>query len=149
MDAKVTKFINAGLVVLGTSALLFLRSRKRLPPTVQGWLIFGGLISEITKQKYGLKVSTHYCKALESDLSQEEVHQLTVLTFGPDVVYDADCSVRPEQFSFFTQSLRVNKLKVYVDQMVVEVEVYATILEAILECLLWFNWFNIFSYYAE
>ncbi|ERM98282.1 hypothetical protein AMTR_s01010p00008820, partial [Amborella trichopoda] len=139
MDAKVTKFINAGLVVLATllvakpiTALLFLRSRKRLPPTVQGWLIFGGLIrvpkawkslySEITKQKYGLKVSTHYCKALESDLSQEEVYQLTVLTFGPDVVYDADCSVRPEQFRFFTQSLRVNKLKVYVDQMVVEVE---------------------------
>jgi sterol 14-demethylase len=46
-----------------------------------------------------------------------------VPTFGPGVVFDVDYSIRQEQFRFFTESLRVSKLKGYVDQMVVEAEV--------------------------
>ncbi|ERN06120.1 sterol 14-demethylase [Amborella trichopoda] len=157
MDAKDNKFLNAGLVVLATlvvakliTALLFSRSRKRLPPTVQGWPIFGGLIRFLKgpivmlREEYpklgsvftvkllnknitffiGPEVSTHFFKAPESDLSQQEVYQFNVPTFGPGVVFDVDYSVRQEQFRFFTESLRVNKLKGYVDQMVVEAEDY-------------------------
>jgi hypothetical protein len=46
-----------------------------------------------------------------------------VPTFGPGVVFDVEYSIRQEQFRFFTEALRVNKLKGYVDQMVVEAEV--------------------------
>jgi sterol 14-demethylase len=51
------------------------------------------------------------------------VYQFNVPTFGPGVVFDVDYSIRQEQFRFFTESLRVSKLKGYVDQMVVEAEV--------------------------
>lgn len=63
------------------------------------------------------------------DLSQQEVYQFNVPTFGPGVVFDVDYSVRQEQFRFFTESLRVSKLKSYVDQMVVEAEVYLVLLD--------------------
>ncbi|KAH7834385.1 hypothetical protein Vadar_015473 [Vaccinium darrowii] len=43
---------------------------------------------------------------------------------GLAVVFDVDYSVRQEQFRFFTESLRVNKLKGYVDQMVMEAQDY-------------------------
>lgn len=63
------------------------------------------------------------------ELSQQEVYQFNVPTFGPGVVFDVDYSVRQEQFRFFTESLRVSKLKSYVDQMVVEAEVYLVLLD--------------------
>ena len=71
----------------------------------------------------GPEVSAHFFKAPESDLSQQEVYQFNVPTFGPGVVFDVDYSVRQEQFRFFTEALRVNKLKGYVDMMVTEAEV--------------------------
>lgn len=72
----------------------------------------------------GPEVSAHFFKAPESDLSQQEVYQFNVPTFGPGVVFDVDYSVRQEQFRFFTEALRVNKLKSYVNQMVSEAEDY-------------------------
>ncbi|KAL9268616.1 Sterol 14-demethylase-like protein [Drosera capensis] len=72
----------------------------------------------------GPEVSAHFFKAPETDLSQQEVYRFNVPTFGPGVVFDVDYQVRQEQFRFFTEALRVNKLKSYVDQMVSEAEDY-------------------------
>ncbi|KAF7830683.1 sterol 14-demethylase-like [Senna tora] len=43
------------------------------------------------------EVSAHFFKAPESDLSQQEVYQFNVPTFGPGVVFDVDYSIRQEQ----------------------------------------------------
>lgn len=131
------------------SALIMPRSGKRLPPVVKTLPIVGGLLRfmkgpiVMLREEYpklgsvftlnlvnkkitfliGPEVSAHFFKAPESDLSQQEVYQFNVPTFGPGVVFDVDYSVRQEQFRFFTEALRVNKLKGYVDQMVMEAEV--------------------------
>ena len=131
------------------SVLIMPKSKKRLPPVVKTWPLIGGLVRfmkgpiVMIRQEYsklgsvftlnlahkkitfliGPEVSAHFFKASESDLSQQEVYQFNVPTFGPGVVFDVDYSVRQEQFRFFTESLRVNKLKGYVDQMVTEAEV--------------------------
>lgn len=132
------------------SALLIPKSRKRLPPTVKAFPVIGGLLRFLKgpvvmlREEYpklgsvftlnllnknitffiGPEVSAHFFKAPEADLSQQEVYQFNVPTFGPGVVFDVDYSVRQEQFRFFTESLRVTKLKGYVDQMVTETEDY-------------------------
>ncbi|CAH9052249.1 unnamed protein product [Cuscuta epithymum] len=132
------------------AALIIPRSRKRLPPTVKSWPLVGGLIRfmkgpvVMLQEEYpklgsvftlnllhmkitfliGPEVSAHFFKAPETDLSQQEVYQFNVPTFGPGVVFDVDYSVRQEQFRFFTESLRVTKLKGYVDMMVMEAEDY-------------------------
>ncbi|KAK6136648.1 hypothetical protein DH2020_029592 [Rehmannia glutinosa] len=124
--------------------------KKRLPPTVRAWPVLGGLIRfmkgpvVMLREEYpklgsvftlkllnknitfliGPEVSAHFFKAPESDLSQQEVYQFNVPTFGPGVVFDVDYTIRQEQFRFFTEALRVNKLKGYVDQMVMEAEDY-------------------------
>ena len=131
------------------SALVMPKSKKCLPPVVKSWPVFGGLVRFLKgpvvmlREEYpklgsvftlnllnknitffiGPEVSAHFFKASESDLSQQEVYQFNAPTFGPGVVFDVDYSIRQEQFRFFTESLRVNKLKGYVDQMVVEAEV--------------------------
>lgn len=132
------------------SAFLIPKSQKRLPPVVKAWPLVGGLVRFLKgpvvmlREEYpkmgsvftlkllnknitfliGPEVSAHFFKAPESDLSQQEVYQFNVPTFGPGVVFDVDYSVRQEQFRFFTESLRVTKLKGYVDQMVMEAEDY-------------------------
>ncbi|KAL6526014.1 hypothetical protein OROHE_015538 [Orobanche hederae] len=132
------------------SALIMPRSNKRLPPRVSAWPILGGLIRfmkgpvVMLSEEYpklgsvftlkllnknitfliGPEVSAHFFKAPESDLSQQEVYQFNVPTFGPGVVFDVDYTIRQEQFRFFTEALRVNKLKGYVDQMVMEAKDY-------------------------
>lgn len=131
------------------SGLIVPRSGKRLPPVLKSLPVIGGLVRfmkgpiVMLREEYpklgsvftvnvvnkkitfliGPEVSAHFFKASESDLSQQEVYQFNVPTFGPGVVFDVDYSVRQEQFRFFTESLRVNKLKGYVDQMVAEAEV--------------------------
>lgn len=131
------------------SSLVMPRSSKRLPPIVKGYPLIGGLVKFLKgpivmiREEYsklgsvftvnlcnrnitfliGPEVSAHFFKAPESDLSQQEVYQFNVPTFGPGVVFDVDYSIRQEQFRFFTEALRVTKLKGYVDQMVVEAEV--------------------------
>ncbi|RAL54610.1 unnamed protein product [Cuscuta campestris] len=132
------------------AALIMPRSKKRLPPTVKSWPLIGGLARFLRgpivmlREEYpklgsvftlnllnknitfliGPEVSAHFFKAPESDLSQQEVYQFNVPTFGPGVVFDVDYSIRQEQFRFFTESLRVTKLKGYVDQMIMEAEEY-------------------------
>ncbi|XP_047310629.1 obtusifoliol 14-alpha demethylase-like [Impatiens glandulifera] len=132
------------------SSFLIPRSNKRLPPVVKSFPIIGGLLRFLKgpilmlREEYpnlgsvftlnllnkkitfflGPEVSVHFFKAPESDLSQQEVYQFNVPTFGPGVVFDVDYTIRQEQFRFFTESLRVNKLKGYVDQMVMEAEDY-------------------------
>ncbi|EPS63299.1 obtusifoliol-14-demethylase [Genlisea aurea] len=132
------------------SALIFPRSNRRSPPTVRSLPLVGGLLRfmkgpvVMLREEYpklgsvftlkllnknitffiGPEVSSHFFKAPESDLSQQEVYQFNVPTFGPGVVFDVDYSVRQEQFRFFTEALRVTKLKGYVDQMVMETEEY-------------------------
>ncbi|WCJ26711.1 Lanosterol 14-alpha demethylase [Euphorbia peplus] len=132
------------------SALIMPRSTKRLPPVVSGFPVIGGLLRFLKgpifllREEYnkigsvftvnlahwkmtfliGPEVSAHFFKAPEVDLSQQEVYQFNVPTFGPGVVFDVDYSVRQEQFRFFTEALRVNKLKGYVDQMVMEAQEY-------------------------
>ncbi|KAL0421648.1 UNVERIFIED_CONTAM: Sterol 14-demethylase [Sesamum latifolium] len=132
------------------SALIIPRSKKRLPPTVSSWPVVGGLLRfmkgpiVMLREEYpklgsvftlnllnknitfliGPEVSAHFFKAPESDLSQQEVYQFNVPTFGPGVVFDVDYSIRQEQFRFFTEALRVTKLKGYVEQMVTETEDY-------------------------
>ncbi|KAK7287000.1 hypothetical protein RJT34_22396 [Clitoria ternatea] len=157
MEVDGNKFLNTGLLLVATilvakliSAFIVPKSRKRLPPVVNGWPLIGGLPRFLKgpifmlREEYpklgsvftvklfhknitffiGPEVSAHFFKASESDLSQQEVYQFNVPTFGPGVVFDVDYSIRQEQFRFFTEALRVNKLKGYVNQMVVETEDY-------------------------
>uniref|UniRef100_A0A2P2MQU7 sterol 14alpha-demethylase n=1 Tax=Rhizophora mucronata TaxID=61149 RepID=A0A2P2MQU7_RHIMU len=144
--------IVATLVVAKLISILVMpRSKKRLPPVIKSPLpLIGGLLRFLKgpivmlRQEYpklgsvftlnlfnkkitfliGPEVSAHFFKAPEYELSQQEVYRFNVPTFGPGVVFDVDYSVRQEQFRFFTESLRVNRLKGYVDQMVVEAEDY-------------------------
>lgn len=148
--------ITATLVVAKLIFTFFTSSsskKKRLPPTLQAWPpLIGSLLRFLKgpivmlRDEYpnlgsvftvnllhkkmtfliGPEVSAHFFKAPESDLSQQEVYQFNVPTFGPGVVFDVDYSVRQEQFRFFTEALRVNKLKGYVDMMVTEAEVHIT-----------------------
>lgn len=131
------------------SAFIMPRSKKRLPPVVKSWPLIGGFLRFLKgpivmlREEYpklggvftlnlfhknitfliGPEVSAHFFKAPETELSQQEVYQFNVPTFGPGVVFDVDYSIRQEQFRFFTESLRVTKLRGYVDQMVTEAEV--------------------------
>ncbi|KAK8627263.1 hypothetical protein V6N13_134880 [Hibiscus sabdariffa] len=84
----------------------------------------------------GPEVSAHFFKASESDLSQQEVYQFNVPTFGPVWCLMFDYSVRQEQFRIFTESLGVNKLKGYVDQMVTEAEIDVFFC---ITCCIWFG----------
>ncbi|GLT74728.1 hypothetical protein SLA2020_465110 [Shorea laevis] len=132
------------------SAFIMPRSKKRLPPVIKSWPLIGGLLRFLKgpivmlREEYpklggvftlnlfhknitfliGPEVSAHFFKAPETELSQQEVYQFNVPTFGPGVVFDVDYSIRQEQFRFFTESLRVTKLRGYVDQMVTEAEDY-------------------------
>ena len=131
------------------AAALAPKSRKPLPPIVAAVPVIGGLLRFMRgpilmiREEYaklgsvftvnvvnrkitffiGPEVSGHFFKAPEAQLSQQEVYQFNVPTFGPGVVFDVDYSVRQEQFRFFTEALRVTKLRSYVDHMVVETEV--------------------------
>ena len=72
----------------------------------------------------GPHVSSHFFKASDEALSQKEVYQFNVPTFGPGVVFDVDHLVRREQFRFFADALRTSNLKTYVKMMVAEAEAY-------------------------
>lgn len=132
------------------SVVIMRKSGKRLPPVIKAFPpIIGGLLRFLKgpiimlKEEYpklgsvftlnlvnknitfliGPEVSAHFFKASETDLSQQEVYRFNVPTFGPGVVFDVDYTIRQEQFRFFTEALRANKLKSYVDHMVVEAQV--------------------------
>ena len=138
--------------VIFLKLLLSFRSgggKKRLPPTIPGAPVVGGLVKfmrgpiPMIQEQYarlgsvftvpiitrkitfliGPEVSANFFKGNEAEMSQQEVYRFNVPTFGPGVVFDVDYSVRQEQFRFFTEALRANKLRSYVDQMVAEAEV--------------------------
>ena len=52
-----------------------------------------------------------------------QVYNFNVPTFGPGVVFDVDQKVRTEQFRFFTEALKKDRLKKYVPMFVMEAEV--------------------------
>ncbi|KAG2557955.1 hypothetical protein PVAP13_8NG104200 [Panicum virgatum] len=149
------RLIAGAALLLATVAFvrLLLGSRargKRLPPTIPGAPVVGGLIKfmrgpiPMIREEYarlgsvftvpilsrritfliGPEVSAHFFKGNEAEMSQQEVYRFNVPTFGPGVVFDVDYSVRQEQFRFFTEALRASKLRSYVDQMVAEAEEY-------------------------
>ncbi|XP_013614481.1 PREDICTED: sterol 14-demethylase-like [Brassica oleracea var. oleracea] len=138
------KLLKTGLVIVATLAISKLifsfftshSRKKRHPPTLQAWPpLIGSLIRFLKgpvimlRDEYpklgsvftvnllhknmtfliGPEVSAHFFKAHDSVLS-------------PNSVFDVDYTVRQEQFRFFSEALRVNKLKAYVDMMITEAE---------------------------
>ncbi|KAK3125399.1 hypothetical protein QOZ80_7BG0604380 [Eleusine coracana subsp. coracana] len=70
----------------------------------------------------GPEVSSHFYQGLDSEISQDEVSQFTIPTFGPGVAFDVDYATRREQFRFFGDAMKPVKLRTYVAHMVNEVE---------------------------
>ena len=66
----------------------------------------------------GPKVSEHFFKARDTEMSQKEVYEFNVPTFGKGVVFDVDHITRAEQFRFFANSLKSDRLRQYVGMMV-------------------------------
>lgn len=61
----------------------------------------------------GPNVTSHFFKASDEVMSQKEVYEFNVPTFGPGVVYDVDIKVRNEQYRMFANALKTQKLKEY------------------------------------
>nr|QKY15112.1 sterol 14 desaturase (STE14) [Polytomella parva] len=72
----------------------------------------------------GPDVAPHFFKAAEDEMSQSEVYDFNIPTFGPGVVFDVELKVRVEQFRFFTEALKKDRLKKYVPLFVEEAESY-------------------------
>ncbi|GJN11336.1 hypothetical protein PR202_ga29519 [Eleusine coracana subsp. coracana] len=70
----------------------------------------------------GPEVSSHFYQGLDSEISQDEVSQFTIPTFGSGVAFDVDYATRREQFRFFGDAMKPVKLRTYVGHMVNEVE---------------------------
>lgn len=71
----------------------------------------------------GPEASSHFYQGLDSEISQDEVSQFTIPTFGPGIAFDVDYATRREQFRFFGDAMKPVKLRTYVSLMVREVEV--------------------------
>lgn len=72
----------------------------------------------------GPDAAPHFFKATDDEMSQTEVYNFNVPTFGRGVVYDVDQRTRAEQFRFFTEALRKERLKGYVPQFRAEAEAF-------------------------
>ncbi|KAL4458418.1 hypothetical protein ABPG75_013283 [Micractinium tetrahymenae] len=72
----------------------------------------------------GPHVSPHFFNATDDKMSQTEVYNFNVPTFGRGVVYDVDQRVRSEQFRFVADALRTTKLRTYVPAFKQEAEAY-------------------------
>ncbi|KAF0924631.1 hypothetical protein E2562_010234 [Oryza meyeriana var. granulata] len=70
----------------------------------------------------GAQASRHFYRGLDSEISQNEVYQFTIPTFGPGVAFDVDYAIRHEQIQFFADLIKLAKLRTYVEAMVAEVE---------------------------
>jgi sterol 14-demethylase len=68
--------------------------------------------------------SVHFFRGSDEVISQKEVYEFNVPTFGKGVVFDVDHRLRREQFKFFAEALRPSKMRSYVAQMVKEAEDY-------------------------
>lgn len=72
----------------------------------------------------GPEAHVHFFRSSDEDVSQEEPYKFAVPIFGPGVVYDAPLNIRTQQLRFLSDSLKVNRMKTYVDQIVEETELY-------------------------
>lgn len=72
----------------------------------------------------GPTASVHFFRGSDEVISQKEVYEFNVPTFGKGVVFDVDHRLRREQFKFFAEALRPAKMRSYVNQMVMEAEQY-------------------------
>ena len=134
-------------VLLGALALLA-RPPAGAPPALKTWPAVGGALEffggpmKLFAKGYaqqgqvwtvsvlgkritmllGPEVSPHFYKAQDTLMSQKEVYEFNVPTFGRGVVFDVDHKVRAEQFRFFAETLKPHKLKTYVGMMVKEAE---------------------------
>ena len=70
----------------------------------------------------GPEVTAQFFKGTDLQMSQKEVYQFNVPTFGRGVVFDVDHTVRREQFRWFADALKPNRLRTYVDKMLDEAE---------------------------
>ena len=57
-------------------------------------------------------------------MSQKEVYEFNVPTFGKGVVFDVGHEERAEQFRFFSEALKTARLQTYVQLMVQEAEAF-------------------------
>ena len=57
-------------------------------------------------------------------MSQKEVYEFNVPTFGRGVVFDVGHQERAEQFRFFSEALKTARLQTYVQLMVQEAEAF-------------------------
>lgn len=73
---------------------------------------------------FGPHASPHFFNATDDKMSQKEVYEFNIPTFGPGVVYDVDNRTRSEQFRFAANALSSAKLKSYVPHFQSEAEAY-------------------------
>jgi len=66
------------------------------------------------------EVSERFYKGLDNVVSQKEVYEFNVPTFGKGVVFDVDVRTRGEQFRLLKDNLKSHMLRSYVDMMVQE-----------------------------
>merc|ERR1711871_92064 len=72
----------------------------------------------------GPQLTTNFFKGRDDQVSQKEVYEFNVPTFGKGVVFDVDIKVRQEQFRMLKDNLRSNMLKTYVSMMVDEANTF-------------------------
>ena len=72
----------------------------------------------------GPSVSPHFFNSTDDKMSQTEVYDFNVPTFGKGVVYDVDVKIRAEQFRIVGDALKSAKLKAYVPLFVDEATKY-------------------------
>ncbi|KAL4854977.1 Obtusifoliol 14-alpha demethylase [Chlorella vulgaris] len=72
----------------------------------------------------GPHVAPHFYNATDDKMSQSEVYDFNVPTFGRGVVYDVDQRVRSEQFRWVANALQTTKLRSYVPAFKLEAEEY-------------------------
>ncbi|PSC68351.1 sterol 14 desaturase [Micractinium conductrix] len=143
-----------GVVLLALIALRVLGNtfHGKAPPVEEGLPFIGGLIKfskgplPLMTEMYakhgevftipllhkrmtflvGPHVSPHFFNATDDKMSQTEVYDFNVPTFGKGVVYDVDQRVRSEQFRFVADALRTAKLRTYVPAFKQEAEDYVS-----------------------
>lgn len=139
---------SVALLVLSFGAALLAKPRGAPPvvggsvPIIGGFLRFLGGPLQLIEEEFqktgqvftvpilhksmtfliGPEVSAHFFKATDDKLSQKEVYEFNVPTFGKGVVFDVEASVRNEQFRFFADSLKTTKMRTYVQMMVQEAD---------------------------
>lgn len=60
----------------------------------------------------------------DRDMDQNEPYRFAVPLFGPGVVYDVDLATRNQQLRFMRDTLKTNNMKIYVDLIVEETELF-------------------------